>query len=111
MPNFRAIEISGGTTRPGYAGAIKNNQIGLHNLKNSFSNAATPKNTCQNFPTQKTPEIENFSSTYPAPSFQAHNLTPQKSQAEFQSHKNLPRNYAAGKRGSYHESSDWFEYP
>ena len=111
MPNFRAIQISGWTTRLGYAGAIKNVQIGLHNLKNSFSNAATPKNTCQNFPTQKTPEIENFSTTYPAPSFQGHNLTPQKSHAEFQSHKNLPRNYAAGKRGNYHESSDWFEYP
>ena len=27
------------------------------------------------FPPKKTPEIENFSSTYPAPSFQAHNLT------------------------------------
>ena len=84
MPNFRAIEISGGTTRSGYAGTIKNVQIGLHNLKNPCSNEATPKNTCQNFPTQKTPEIENFSSTYPpppnpTPSSQAHNLTPQES--------------------------------
>ena len=111
MPNFQAIRISGRTTRPGYAGTIKNVQISLHNLKNPCSNEATPKNTCQNFPTQKTPEIENFSSTYPAPSFQAHNLTARKSHAEFQSHKNLPRNYAAGKRGNYHESSDWFEYP
>ena len=40
-----------GTTRPGYAGII---------TKNPYLNQATRKNTCQNFPTQKTAEIENF---------------------------------------------------
>ena len=38
------------------------------------------------------------------------NLTPQKSHAEFPSHKNFQRNYAAGMRGNYHEASDCFEY-
>ena len=28
--------------------------------KNPYLNQATKKNTCQNFPTQKNPEIENF---------------------------------------------------
>ena len=39
------------------------------------------------------------------------NLIPQKSHAEFPSHKNFQRNYAAGVCGNYHESSDCFEYP
>ena len=38
------------------------------------------------------------------------NLTPQKSHAEFPSHKNFQRNYAAGMRGNYHEASDCSEY-
>ena len=47
-----------GTTRPGYAGA--NPQIVLNTPKNPYLNQATQKNTCQTFPTQKNPEIENF---------------------------------------------------
>ena len=39
------------------------------------------------------------------------NLTPKKSHAEFPSHKNFQRYYAAGVRGKHPESSDWFEYP
>ena len=39
------------------------------------------------------------------------NLTPKNSHAEFLSHKNFQRNYAAEIRGNYHESSDCFEYP
>ena len=38
-----------------------------------------------------------------------------KSHSEFLSHKNFQKNYAAGIRGNYHESSDWIylqvEYP
>ena len=49
-----------GTTRPGYAGTITNLQIVLNTQKNPYLNQATQKNTCQNFPTQKHPEIENF---------------------------------------------------
>ena len=32
----------------------------LNNQKSPFLNQATPKVSCQNFPTQKHPEIENF---------------------------------------------------
>ena len=39
------------------------------------------------------------------------NQTPKNSHAEFPSHKNFQRNYAAGIRGNYHESSDCLEYP
>ena len=39
------------------------------------------------------------------------NLTPKNSQAEFPSHTNFQRNYTAGIRGNYHESSDCLEYP
>ena len=60
MPNFRAIKISRGTTQPGYAGATSNIQIVSNTSKTPYLNQATPKNICQNFPTQKIPEIENF---------------------------------------------------
>ena len=53
-------KISGGTTRPGYAGTITNLQIGLNTPKSPYLNQATQKNTCQNFPTRKKLEIENF---------------------------------------------------
>ena len=39
------------------------------------------------------------------------NLTPKNSHAEFPSHKNFQRNYTAGIRGNYHESSECLEYP
>ena len=39
------------------------------------------------------------------------NFTPQKSHAEFPTIKIYSRNYAAGIRGNYHESSDCFECP
>ena len=42
--------FSRGPTRPGYAGTITNLQIVLN----------IQKDTCQNFPNQKNPEIENF---------------------------------------------------
>jgi len=64
MPNFRAIKISRGTTPPGYAGTVTNLQteyiFRLNTPKNPYLNQVTQKNTCQNFPTQKNPEIENF---------------------------------------------------
>ena len=60
MPNFRAIKISGGTTRPGNVATITNLQIGLNTPKSPYLNQASQKITCQNFPTPKNPEIENF---------------------------------------------------
>ena len=45
---------------PGYTGTITNLQIVLNTPKNPYLNQATQKNTCQNFPTSKNPEIENF---------------------------------------------------
>ena len=42
----------------------------------------------------------------PGPKF-----NPQNPKAEFPSHKNFQRNYAAGIRENYHKSSDCFEYP
>ena len=47
---------------PGYTGTITNLQIDfvLNTPKNPYLNQATQKNTCQNFPTSKNPEIENF---------------------------------------------------
>ena len=46
--------------RPGCMGAITNLQIVLNTPKNPYLNQASQKNTCQNFPTQKNSEIENF---------------------------------------------------
>ena len=60
MPNFRAIKISGGTTRPGNVATMTNLQISLNTPKSPYLNQTTQKNTCQNFPTPKNPEIENF---------------------------------------------------
>ena len=60
MPNFRAIKLCGGTTRPGNVATFTNLQIGLNTPKSPHLNQATLKNTCQNFPTPKNPEIENF---------------------------------------------------
>ena len=51
MPFFQAIKISRATTRPGYAGTIMNLQIVLNTQKNPHLNQASPKSTCQNFPT------------------------------------------------------------
>ena len=39
------------------------------------------------------------------------NQNPKKSHADFPSHKNFQSNYTARTCGSYHESSDCFEYP
>ena len=47
-------------TRPRYVGTITNLQIALNARKNLYLNQATPKNTCQNFPTPKNFETENF---------------------------------------------------
>ena len=41
-------------------GTITNLQIVLNTQKNPYLNQATQKNTCQNLPTQKYPEIENL---------------------------------------------------
>ena len=60
IPNFRAVKISRGSMRPGYAGTITNLQIVWNTQKNPFLNQATQKSTCQNFPSQKNPKIENF---------------------------------------------------
>ena len=57
FPNHK---ISRGTMPPGYTGTIKNLQIVLNTPKYPYLNQATQKNTCQNFPTSKNPEIENF---------------------------------------------------
>ena len=46
--------------QPGYTGTITNLQIVLNTPKNPYLNQATQKNTCQNFPTSKNTEIENF---------------------------------------------------
>ena len=49
------------TMLPGYTGTVMNVQIVLLNtLKSPSLKQATPKNTCQNFPTQKDPEIKNL---------------------------------------------------
>ena len=46
-------------TQQRYAGTITNlHIIVLNSQKNPYLNQATPKNTCQNFPTQKYPKIE-----------------------------------------------------
>ena len=60
MLNFPAIKISRGTTQLGYAGTMTNLQIVLDTPKNPYLNQANQKNTCQNFPTPKNPEIENL---------------------------------------------------
>ena len=57
---FPSLKISRGTTQPRYAGTITNLQIVLNTPKNPYLNQATQKHTCQNFPTPKNPEIENF---------------------------------------------------
>ena len=46
---------------PGYTGTVMNVQIVLLNtLKSPSLKQATPKNTYQNFPTPKDPEIKNL---------------------------------------------------
>ena len=60
MPNFRAIKNSSGATRPGYAGTITNLQNVWNTPQKSLLKSSHPKSTCQNFPTQRNPEIENF---------------------------------------------------
>ena len=42
-----------------------NLQIVLNTPKNPYLNQAIQKKTCQNFPTPKNPEIENFNPKYP----------------------------------------------
>ena len=59
MPNFRAIKNSSGATRPGYAGTITNLQNVWNTPKKSLLKSSHRKSTCQNFPTQRNPEIEN----------------------------------------------------
>ena len=59
MPNFRAIKNSSGATRPGYAGTITNLQNVWNTPKKCLLKSSHPKSTCQNFPTQGNPEIEN----------------------------------------------------
>ena len=60
MLNFRAVKISRGTMWPGYTGTITNLQIVWNTQKNPFSNQATQKSTCQNFPSQKNPKNRKF---------------------------------------------------
>ena len=62
MTNFRAIKISRGTMQPGYTRLLSqlNLLIVLNTPKNRYLNQATPKNTLQNFPSQKNREIKNF---------------------------------------------------
>ena len=55
MPNFRAIRISRGTTRPEYAGTIMNLQIVLNTHKNPYLNQ-DPNKYLPNFPIQKIPK-------------------------------------------------------
>ena len=45
-----------------YAAGIRGSKSSdcFENPKKSYLNQATQKNTCQNFPTQENPEIENF---------------------------------------------------
>ena len=54
MPNFGAVKLYL------YVGTITNVQIVLNTRKNLYLNQATQKNTCQNFPPPKIPELENF---------------------------------------------------
>ena len=44
---------------------ITNLQIALITQKNPYLNEPIPKNTCQNFPTPKNPEIEKYPSIIP----------------------------------------------
>jgi len=53
-----AIKISRGTTQPVFAETVTNLQIVL-NTQKALLKSSYPKNTCQNFLTQKNPEIEN----------------------------------------------------
>ena len=53
-------ELHSQDTRGSDAGPITNVQIVLNTQKNPYLNQPTQKNTCQNFSTQKKPEIENF---------------------------------------------------
>ena len=46
--------------RLGYKGTITKRQIILSTPKKSLLKSSYPKNTCQNFPTQKNPEIKIF---------------------------------------------------
>ena len=43
-----------------YAGIVTNLHFVLNTPKNPYLNQATPKNTCQNFPTQKKSQSQNF---------------------------------------------------
>ena len=56
MPNFRAIKLCGGTTRPGNVATITNLQIGLNTPKSSYLHQATQKILAKIFLPQKIPK-------------------------------------------------------
>ena len=56
MPNLRAIKISRGTMRPGYARTITNLQIVLNTQKIPIQKLPDSKTTCQTFSSQKIPK-------------------------------------------------------
>ena len=58
--NYTARIRGDHTQELSHAGTITNLQIVLNSQKNPYLNQPTQKNTCQNFSTQKKPEIENF---------------------------------------------------
>ena len=59
MPNFQAIKISRGTTRPVYAGTITNLQIVL-NTSNPYLNQAAPKKYLPKFSYPKKSRSRKF---------------------------------------------------
>ena len=59
MPNFQAITKISRKHKMIYI-TRRIETLVLNAPKNPYLNQATKKNTCQNFPTQKNPEIENF---------------------------------------------------
>ena len=61
MPNFRAIKIYSRNYAAGIRGNYQESSDCFeYPKKHPYLNQATPKNTCQKFPTPKNPEIENF---------------------------------------------------
>ena len=60
MPNFRAIKLCGGTTRPGNVATITNLQIGLNTPKSPYLNQATPKKYLPKFSYPKKSRNQKF---------------------------------------------------
>ena len=58
--NYTAMIRRDHTQELSHTGTITTLQIVLNTQKNPYLNQPTQKNTCQNFSTQKTPQIENF---------------------------------------------------